>query len=121
MIRYRKKPVVIDAILSKDAIKSASQDWKSLPNWLAEAYEKGGIVFFPKGVSINTLEGTMTACPEDYILCGVKGEIYPCKPEIFLATYDRVDVDPVSCEVRVCLPKSEESKGRAISTSGVGA
>jgi hypothetical protein len=42
------------------------------------------------GVEIKTLEGTMVANPGDWIIRGVKGELYPCKPDIFEATYERV-------------------------------
>lgn len=41
-------------------------------------------------ISITTLEGTMAASPGDYIIRGVQGEFYPCKPDIFAATYDKV-------------------------------
>lgn len=40
-------------------------------------------------LSIKTLEGEMVAVPGDWIICGVKGELYPCKPDIFDATYER--------------------------------
>lgn len=40
------------------------------------------------GINIKTLEGTMLAMPGDWIITGVKGEVYPCKPDIFAATYD---------------------------------
>lgn len=45
------------------------------------------------GIAINTLEGTMKAGYGDYIIKGVKGEFYPCKPDIFLATYEEVIED----------------------------
>ena len=51
----------------------------------------GDIVFFTDYLSIKTLEGTMRADQGDWIIRGVKGEIYPCKPEIFVATYDPVE------------------------------
>jgi hypothetical protein len=41
-------------------------------------------------VLIDTLEGTMTASPGDFVVRGVQGEFYPCKPDIFAATYDPV-------------------------------
>lgn len=44
-------------------------------------------------VEILTLEGVMTAKIGDYIICGVQGELYPCKPDIFLATYEEVMED----------------------------
>jgi hypothetical protein len=42
-------------------------------------------------ISISTLEGVMTAQYIDWIICGVRGELYPCKPDIFEATYDLVE------------------------------
>ena len=44
----------------------------------------------PEGEQIKTLEGVMTASPGDWIICGVDGEIYPCKPDIFAKTYERI-------------------------------
>lgn len=41
-------------------------------------------------IILETLEGTMTASPLDWIICGIKGELYPCKPDIFEATYEPV-------------------------------
>ena len=41
-------------------------------------------------VVIETLEGAMAASPGDWVICGIKGEFYPCKPDIFAATYDEV-------------------------------
>ena len=59
--RYRKKPIVVRAYQTE------------------------------KKLSIETLEGTMTANPGDFIITGVKGEQYPCKPDVFFATYDIED------------------------------
>lgn len=90
-MKYRKRPVVVDAILVSDAVALATKSWKELPYWLAVQYEQGNVVFLKNEVSINTLEGTMKADKDDWIIRGVQGEIYPCKPDIFEATYDRVD------------------------------
>jgi hypothetical protein len=43
-------------------------------------------------LAVSTLEGTMTASLGDYIIKGIKGEFYPCKPDIFLLTYDQVTI-----------------------------
>lgn len=51
----------------------------------------------PAHIAIDTLEGTMTASAGDFIIKGVQGEFYPCKPEIFKATYEEVDTDPEEC------------------------
>ncbi len=91
MPKFRKKPVVIDAVRAHDAILAASQRWSDLPDWLAAKYEEGGLVFASDHVSIPTMEGTMRAERSDWIIRGVQGEIYPCKPDIFDATYEAVD------------------------------
>jgi hypothetical protein len=87
MGRYRKKPVVIEAI------QMPSETWP----FVARADRMGEIETMMKGVTarwigpslaIKTLEGTMTASPGDWIIKGVSGEFYPCKPDIFEATYE---------------------------------
>lgn len=60
MAKYRKKPIVIEAIQTEFEL------------------------------TIETLEGPLHASPGDYIITGIKGEKYPCKPDIFLATYEPV-------------------------------
>ena len=86
-MRFRKKPVVIEAILCREAILGAADNWR-LPQWLKDAYEKGGVVFTMDGIHLPTLEGTMRADADDWIICGVMGELYPCKPDVFAATYE---------------------------------
>lgn len=77
-MKYRKKPVVIDAWQFTDL------NAKTIPGWLIMAtYEIEG-----ECLLIKTLEGTMRADPGDWIIKGVKGEVYPCKPDIFAATYE---------------------------------
>lgn len=94
MAKFRKKPVVIDAIQN-------GGDWHNIGAWLTEL-AGGGFVFQPGEsppmtmnddctVSIQTLEGEMTARIGDWIIRGVAGEYYPCKPDIFEATYDPVE------------------------------
>ncbi len=80
---YRKKPIVIEAFqMTSHAEK---------PEWLVEAMRAGVVVYIGGGeYVIRTLEGAMTAAPNDWIIKGVKGELYPCKPDIFAATYDEV-------------------------------
>ncbi len=94
MSKFRKKPVVIEAVRVSAALRAASNDWRGLPPWLSAAYEAGKVLFVEKHIEILTLEGRMQADYEDWIICGVKGELYPCKPDIFKATYDAVDDTP---------------------------
>lgn len=92
-MRYRKKPVVVEAIKASEAMRMFASEWKALPRWLVEVYERGGVVPTPHGIYLPTPEGSMLANPDDMIICGVKGEIYPCKPDIFAATYDEAPTD----------------------------
>ena len=86
MSKYRKKPVIIDAF-----VWTGDQTQVEDPKWITKAI-KEGIVYFDGGeMIINTLEGEMVAHPNDYIIQGVKGEIYPCKPDIFEMTYEVVN------------------------------
>ena len=87
---YRKKPVEIEAERCSVLLNAASSDWEALPGWAAAAYELGELVFAAHGVYVKTLEGTMFCDRESMLIRGVQGELYPCKPDIFAATYDLV-------------------------------
>jgi hypothetical protein len=82
---FRKKPVVIEAF----HLPAAGVD---VPDAFHLWCERVGFVNFTSGrdetLDIQTLEGTMAAQPGDWIIKGVKGEFYPCKPDIFAATYE---------------------------------
>ena len=68
------------------------------PEWLQQALRDGTIVDNKDfTLSINTLEGTMTAQDGDYIIKGVNDELYPCKPDIFDKTYE--DIREYCCEL----------------------
>jgi len=79
MAKYRKKPVVIEAVQFKGNF--------------AEIEEfVGGDAEFREGILfIATLEGPLKASPNDWIIKGVNGEFYPCKPDIFEKTYEAVE------------------------------
>lgn len=102
---FRKKPVVIEAwqfkgIPNKEgpppewlmaAVNSAFDDGEKVPGTTLTV---GGVVsnFRDQRLDIGTLEGVMKANVGDWIIRGVKGELSPCKPDIFAATYEAVDV-----------------------------
>lgn len=90
-MKFRKKPVVIDAWPVERFLEAARRKWSDLPTCIANAYEKGGWVFGNDCIYVPTLEGSMRANFQDWILRGVAGEFYPCKPDIFAATYEPVD------------------------------
>lgn len=82
MTKYRKKPVVIDAWqLTKENVEVGIPDWIDLDT--VHIFD-GGVLF----VEIVTLEGVMQASEGDYIIKGVQGEFYACKPDIFEQTYE---------------------------------
>ena len=90
MAKYRKKPVVIEAFCL---------DGGAMPNWFLAARSAGTVRTYSEGTGnpfydpltyaeIDTLEGTHRANKGDWIIQGVAGELYPCKPDIFAATYE---------------------------------
>ena len=86
MAKYRKKPVVIDAIQFKI-------NFDEIFKWVAQWHDEDdgpGMWESHDSLIIDTLEGEMEARNGDWIIRGVKGEFYPCKPDIFEATYEKV-------------------------------
>jgi hypothetical protein len=87
---YRKKPVVIEAVqLCRDNLKEVETflAGEVLPSFYSRRSDFN-INWGNSTVHIHTLEGVMKAEPGDWIIKGVKGEFYPCKPDIFAATYE---------------------------------
>ena len=84
--KYRKKPVVIEAMQWDGSIQSADEieAWSGKTACWADSNLETRIF-------VATLEGEMRAAPGDWIIRGVKGEFYPCKPDIFAATYEAVE------------------------------
>ena len=89
-MKYRKKPVVIEAF------RYRAGEYHT-PQWAVEALHSGILYFdfnFEQGgLFIKTLEGNHHVSVGDYIIKGVKGELYPCKPDIFELTYELVEDD----------------------------
>lgn len=89
--KYRKKPVVIEAVQFDGTPEGALV--------VFDAFKILGAKFVPNAdlttgiLTIPTLEGTHTASSGDWIIKGIKGEFYPVKPDIFTATYDREDYE----------------------------
>lgn len=87
--KFRKKPVIIDAWLIKDIV-DRHFGLEGQPDPIAEAISVGRVKPVLNGIYIDTLEGGMFGRLEDCLIRGVAGEFYPCKPEIFFATYEPV-------------------------------
>ena len=96
-MKYRKKPVVIEAF-QYDGDLMGSDGKFYVPDWAVKAHEEGTLYFDsvdpeapPCDLFIRTLEGVHHASVGDYVIQGVNGELYPCKPDIFRKTYEVVE------------------------------
>ena len=88
MAKYRKKPIVIEAVQLKDKSIIEIINWTTdYINVEIDTDENDNII----GMIIPTLEGAMKASMNDYIIKEIQGEFYPCKPEIFEQTYELVE------------------------------
>lgn len=95
MARYRKKPVVIEAI------QWDGRNFEEISNFVGSALDyyindcawRAGAGQPVRHLTIKTLEGDMNVNIGDYIIKGVRGEFYPCKPDIFKETYEAADAD----------------------------
>ncbi|WP_353845957.1 MULTISPECIES: hypothetical protein [unclassified Clostridium] len=85
-MKYRKKPVVIEAALYTGDVNTT----QITDMTFYYAYKNGTFKEKDGALYIETLEGTMKAEKGDYIIKGVNGEFYPCKPDIFEKTYDYI-------------------------------
>lgn len=111
-MRYRKKPVVIDAIqwtgINVQEVLNWLGELSSKWKWSAELSQDGALFTGPTQkvnfdltakphikLTIKTLNGDMHVEHGEFVLCGIQGEIYPCKADIFEATYDNVHPDYV--------------------------
>jgi hypothetical protein len=86
--KFRKRPVVIEAVQWTGG--NAEEVAAFFPADLPPRFTSSGDMPDFRQVEIDTLEGTMRTDPGDWIIKGVAGEFYPCKPDIFEATYERV-------------------------------
>ena len=89
-MRYRKKPVVIDAMQWDGTVAGATPiiDWVLSGGGTARYLDAAGYGVIPDHIAIDTIEGTMRAAAGWWIIRGVAGEHYPCDPDIFEQTYE---------------------------------
>ena len=103
---YRKKPVTIIAVLfdgteecGNEIVKWAESRIKDKQTpgvmWMCDIIDDTTRTSLYWKIYIRTLEGVMSASPGDYIIEGINGEFYPCKPYIFKATYEKVNGEPI--------------------------
>lgn len=82
--KYRKKPVIVEAVIW------TGNNIDEVKDWAKNAVEN--IIFANNNLYIETLEGRMNVSVGDYIIKGIQGEFYPCKPDIFKETYETVSM-----------------------------
>lgn len=87
-MRFRKRPVEVDAVKFHSNNEPYAESMDDIVRWI-QSYG-GSATHNSTDIFIHTLEGTMRASVGDWIIKGVKGEFYPCKPDIFEETYDEV-------------------------------
>lgn len=85
--KYRKKPVVIEAMQLIDDLRNHI----AVANWINGNGGNTEVPFTEPAIYVVTLEGRMRADIGDFIIKGVSGEFYPCKPDIFAKTYEPVE------------------------------
>jgi len=104
-MKFKKKPIIIEAFQMTRERRWDNSEW---PNWLHQAWNtgpgEGGLWIDPNGYKsleretpdnliCGTLEGPHRIDWDDWIIQGIKGELYPCKPDIFEETYEAVETD----------------------------
>lgn len=97
MAKYKKKPVVINAVIwdgsmksTKEVLEFMGQEVDTSNEMTNHKFDDYCNIVCDNGFPIETLEGKMRASKGDYIIKGVNGEFYPCKPDIFEKTYELV-------------------------------
>ena len=93
MSRFRKKPVEIEAITFDEFVEYGKNNGANIVKGMPWSFEYNGHAVTHENDDcylIPTLEGTHNMTPKDMLITGVSGEIYPCKIDIFLKTYDKV-------------------------------
>jgi len=105
-MKYRKKPIVVEAMQLPPSGDDAPDELLTFLHEMGERWhsERDGHLV------IYTLEGKMLASPGDWIIKGVEGEYYPCKPDIFAASYDKAWEETMTKERWTDLEEDQELK-----------
>ena len=100
-MKYRKKPIIVSAFqMDKDTYEHLINGYLSskLPCWFKIAWgkpvkETNSVTYWEEEhrLTVETLEGELLISVDDFVIKGIKGELYPCKPDIFKKSYEKVD------------------------------
>lgn len=96
-MKFRKKPVEVEAWDVHELLAFEGRLLSDLPEEIREAYERGALAFARFHILIKTSEGLLRAGTSDKVICGRRGELYLCKADIFAETYEEVretETDP---------------------------
>lgn len=95
MPKFRKRPVIVEAIqyLGPQMVTPSDPIPKGCCSCVIDPGLRARLGDGPRPVHVHSLEGAMSVKTGAWIITGVKGEVYPCDPDIFLATYELVDED----------------------------
>lgn len=96
MSKWRKKPVIVEAEVYKPGMEDGFV--YQLPKCRIE--QDGCFDCIRRRPYINTLEGKHYISPGDYIITGVKGERYPCKPDVFHMTYEKIEDEKLQAQLK---------------------
>lgn len=88
-MKYKKRPIVVEAVQYLG--KGVGCAFLERPAWLFNAVYEGDIFRKDGELNISTLEGELRVSKNDYIIRGIDGEIYPCKPDIFERAYELIE------------------------------
>lgn len=91
---YRKRPLAVHAIRVSEVREGMRNDaGQSLPRWLQRARYTGDVIVAANVVRVLTPSGVALAHEDDWLIHGVKGEVYPCRPDVFAETYELVTAE----------------------------
>ena len=94
-MKYRKKPVVVEAFQFDGDFSDRNGNYY-VPEWAVKGLKREYFTFEDSGdLYIYTLEGKMLVSVGDYIIKGIQGEFYPCKPDIFHKTYELAEKEVI--------------------------
>ena len=88
-MKFKKKPIVIEAFRYDGEVTDKKGEYL-VPRWAVRALQDRTMYFDNDILHIKTPAGTLHVCIGDYVIRGVQGELYPCKPDIFNETYEKV-------------------------------
>jgi hypothetical protein len=107
-MKYRKKPVVIEAFKYDRILHREMINVGDVPAWLVDAFYNATLYYakplgptFKAGLYVRTLGGEFKVYIGDYIIKGVNGELYPCKPDIFEATYEPAENGKLTATIMI--------------------